>query len=148
MEKLFFESFDSPVGSLTVFSDGESLTSLQYGRVPGGRPNTVTEAAREQLAEYFSKKRRQFDLPLNYGGTDFQTLVWRALLDIPYGETVTYGQLSRAVGCPGGARAVGGANAKNPLPIIIPCHRVVAAGGLGGYTPSLDIKRMLLELET
>jgi methylated-DNA-[protein]-cysteine S-methyltransferase len=104
--------------------------------------------ARRQLEEYFAGYRQNFDLPLDPGGTDFQRRVWRALLDIPYGKAVSYKELARRVDRPKGFQAVGQANGKNPLPILIPCHRVIAADGtLGGYSGGLDRKRFLLDLE-
>jgi len=107
----------------------------------------IREAA-QQLAEYFSGRRRVFDLPLDLEGTAFQREVWEALRRIPYGETCTYGELARAIGRAGGARAAGAANGANPVAIIVPCHRVLAAGGgLGGYAGGLERKRFLLELE-
>lgn len=105
------------------------------------------DTARRQLDEYFAGKRRCFDLPLAPMGTVFQRRVWRALTDIPFGETITYGELARRVGRPRAARAVGAANGANPIAIIIPCHRVVAASDIGGYAGGLEIKRRLLALE-
>jgi O-6-methylguanine DNA methyltransferase len=117
------------------------------GRADGSHP-LLGEAAR-QLGEYFAGVRRAFDLPLDLRGTPFQLRVWNALLRIPYGETRTYGQLAAALGQPGAARAVGAANGANPVGIIVPCHRVVAAGGgLGGFGGGLDRKRFLLALES
>jgi methylated-DNA-[protein]-cysteine S-methyltransferase len=101
-----------------------------------------------QLAEYLRGKRREFDLPLDLNGTPFQERVWRQLLRIPYGATRSYGELARAVGRPGAARAVGQACGANPVPIVVPCHRVIAAGGaLGGYGAGRKLKRRLLDLE-
>jgi methylated-DNA-[protein]-cysteine S-methyltransferase len=101
-----------------------------------------------QLAEYFSGTRRAFDLPLAPSGTPFQQRVWQALAAIPFGEVRSYAQLADAAGCPGGARAVGQANARNPIPLIVPCHRVTAASGeLGGFSAGLDRKRWLLRHE-
>ena len=104
--------------------------------------------AERELGEYFSGTRRGFDLPLAPQGTDFQRRVWRALQDIPYGQTRSYAQLAAAVGAPRACRAVGGANGRNPLPILIPCHRVIAADGrLAGFSAGLERKEALLELE-
>ena len=101
-----------------------------------------------QLAEYLAGGRTSFDLPLDLRGTPFQRRCWQALLQIPFGETCTYAQLASAISMPpGAARAVGQANGANPVPVIVPCHRVVASGGLGGYAGGLDLKRRLLELE-
>ena len=98
--------------------------------------------------EYLNGQRQEFDLPLAFVGTEFQKKVWKALRDIPYGRTECYGALAERIGCPGGARAVGTANHRNPLPILVPCHRVVGAKGqLAGYAGGLEMKRALLELE-
>ncbi len=119
--------------------------------VPPDAPRETPPALRTaaaQLEEYFSGTRTSFSLPLAPRGTAFQLDVWKALADIPYGVTTTYGELARRVGRPGAARAVGQANGANPLPIVVPCHRVVAAdGGLGGYAGGADTKRRLLALE-
>jgi O-6-methylguanine DNA methyltransferase len=105
-------------------------------------------AAVRQLREYFDGARREFDLPLDLRGTRFQLQVWRAVTKIPYGETRTYAQIASQIGNPKATRAVGGANGRNPAPIIVPCHRVVATGGgLGGYSAGLDFKSRLLALE-
>lgn len=102
-----------------------------------------------ELSDYFDGSLTEFHTPLDlFAGTPFQQSVWRQLCRIPYGQTISYSELARRVGKPGAARAVGNANGRNPLPIVVPCHRVVAAdGGLGGYTGGLDIKRFLLEVE-
>ena len=111
------------------------------------KTEALAEAAR-QLDEYFQGKRRAFDLPLKLNGTEFQRAVWNALLEIPYGETRSYHDIAKRLNKPGAARAVGQANHRNPLWIIVPCHRVVqAGGGLGGYGGGLEVKRRLLELE-
>jgi len=101
-----------------------------------------------ELEQYFSGKRRKFDFPLDLRGTDFQLTCWRALLAIPYGETRSYVDIARAVGKPNAFRAVGMANNRNPIAIVVPCHRVIASdGGLCGYGGGLDVKRKLLEME-
>jgi len=108
----------------------------------------LIQEARRQLEKYFAGELRQFDLPLDLQGTPFQKRVWAALLAIPYGETRSYSQLALQIGAPRAARAVGSANHANPLAIVVPCHRVIAAGGvLGGYGGGLDRKRFQLELE-
>lgn len=149
-------NIDSPIGELTLASDGEALTGLymtdQRHRpalpAAGAREDVVLAAARDQLAEYFTGERRRFELPLRPAGTEFQRSVWAALREIPYGETAGYGELARRLGRPSAARAVGLANGRNPLAIIVPCHRVIgAAGALTGYGGGLDRKRYLLELE-
>jgi O-6-methylguanine DNA methyltransferase len=145
--------FLSPVGTVCLTGDGVSLTSLTIERdcQPSDRGDSVWDiflTAEIQLNEYFSGSRKVFKLPLSYSGTPFQTSVWDELQRIPYGETVTYGELAAAIGKPGAYRAVGSAVGKNPLSIIVPCHRVLAVNGLGGYAFGLDIKKLLLELES
>jgi methylated-DNA-[protein]-cysteine S-methyltransferase len=147
---------DSPLGPLTLVGTGGALTGLYMDRQryrPGpetfGERDDVpfTEAAR-QLEEYFAGKRTSFDLPLALTGTPFQRQVWEALRAIPYGRTVSYGQLADRLGRPTAARAVGLANGHNPIGIIVPCHRVVGANGdLTGYGGGLDRKRRLLDFE-
>ena len=109
----------------------------------------LIETAVLQLNEYFTRERRRFEVPLDLRGTPFQEKVWRALLDIPYGETRTYAQIAAGIGSPSAVRAVGAANGANPVAIIVPCHRVVATGGgLGGYGGGLEMKKRLLSLES
>lgn len=111
-------------------------------------PRALVEATREQLAEYFAGRRRKFDLPLDLAGTAFQRRAWLALLEIPYGETRTYAEQARRLGLTHSARAVGSANARNPMPIVVPCHRLVGSTGkLTGYAGGLDRKERLLRLE-
>jgi O-6-methylguanine DNA methyltransferase len=108
----------------------------------------AAEAAR-QLDEYFSGRRREFDLPLDLAGTEFQQRVWKSVSGIPYGQTRSYAQIATSIGSPKAVRAVGAANGANPVVIIVPCHRVIASGGgLGGYGGGLELKRRLLALET
>ena len=138
----------SPMGPLTLFAQDNHLTALVFGDFGGYDHLPLFEMARRQLEEYFAGVRQNFDLPLDPGGTDFQRRVWRALLDIPYGKAISYRELARRVDRPKGFQAVGQANGKNPLPILIPCHRVIAADGtLRGYSGGLDRKRFLLDLE-
>jgi methylated-DNA-[protein]-cysteine S-methyltransferase len=142
----------SPVGTLTLWADGEALTSLEF--TPDMTADTawpsdllLREAAR-QLRQYFARQRTTFDLPLRPAGTDFQRLVWDQLRQIPYGTTISYGELARRVGNPKASRAVGLANGKNPIAVIIPCHRVIGAdGSLTGFGGGLVCKQTLLELE-
>jgi methylated-DNA-[protein]-cysteine S-methyltransferase len=149
---------DSPIGRLLLQTDGVSLTGL-YMDVPG-RPfpgmndseedaNTgpLPEAVR-QLEEYFAGNRRDFDLPLYLNGTLFQQRVWRALTEIPYGETWSYGELAKRIGNPNASRAVGLANGRNPIAILVPCHRVIGAdGSLTGYGGGVERKQWLLAHE-
>ena len=153
MDLLFY---DSPIGRLGLMGECEHLLALAlpYSPVPFmmERPTPVLQEAKQQLEAYFAGKLRQFDLPLQLEGTPFQLKVWEQLQQIPYGQVISYGQLACRIGQPGASRAVGGANRRNPIPIIIPCHRVIAANGtLGGYSGNCDgsaaIKRALLKLE-
>ena len=116
---------------------------------PFGTGAGLLDAAAIQFEEYFTGRLLDFDLPLEFDGTPFQKTVWRALTKIPYGETRTYGDIAGDIGNPGAVRAVGGANGRNNLPIIVPCHRVVAAGGkLGGFSSGIELKKSLLQHET
>lgn len=144
--------FPAPVGDLDIFTDGSAVTAIAPAcsvSIPAERKETALH--REvfaQLEAYFQGRLTRFDLPLAPAGTPFQHRVWDALLDIPCGETRTYAQLAASVGSPRACRAVGRANARNPIPFLIPCHRVVASGGrLGGYALGLDLKQFLLDLE-
>jgi methylated-DNA-[protein]-cysteine S-methyltransferase len=156
MTQTLFAALDSPVGELLLVGDGEALTGLffaEHARGPardalGERRPTAFTGAVEQLEAYFAGRLTAFDLRLAPAGTPFQQDVWRALRAVPYGETTTYGELARRAGRPGAARAVGAANARNPISIITPCHRVVgASGGLTGYAGGVERKRALLALE-
>jgi methylated-DNA-[protein]-cysteine S-methyltransferase len=147
----------TPIGTLLIAGDAAALhriTFPQHGREAKpeaewqeSQRGLVGEAAR-QLREYFAVERTAFDLPLAPEGTAFQRAVWRQLQQIPYGETISYGELARRVGNPKASRAVGSANGANPLPIVIPCHRVIAFdGSLGGFGGGLPTKQTLLALE-
>lgn len=141
------------------FADGYIRVDWASGAVTGlswlgtecrdfGTATALTERVREQFHEYFAGERREFDFPFEFYGTPFQEKVWRALLTIPYGETRSYGQIAAQIGSPKASRAVGMANNRNPLLIVVPCHRVIGAdGSLTGYACGLDLKRRLLELE-
>ena len=153
---IYWHEIDSPVGPLLLLGTGEALTRVHFQAgphalrpAPEWQPAVAPFAqARSQLEEYFSGARRSFQLSLAPVGTPFQLQVWKALCAIPYGETVSYGDLARRLGHAGGARAVGLANGANPLPIIQPCHRVIGADGtLTGFGGGLQIKRSLLALE-
>jgi O-6-methylguanine DNA methyltransferase len=171
METLHCTNIDSAIGPLFLAASAHGLVALEFdARMPGQqsiRPNPRdlrNEKAQKgfqfedssramqcyvnQLEEYFAGKRREFTFPLDLRGTDFQRACWRALLAIPYGETRTYADIARAVGKPNAFRAVGMANNRNPIAIIVPCHRVIASDGtLCGYGGGLEVKRKLLELE-
>ena len=149
MEKIFF--YETPVGKLCIGEEDGVIVRTTWSKIPTEYVLEETELilqCKMQLDEYFRGERKTFDLPLAPKGTDFQKKVWNALQKIPYGETRTYGEIAAAVGNPKGARAVGMANNKNPIGIIIPCHRVVGANGkLVGYAGGMDKKEWLLQLE-
>ncbi len=172
MENSCYSEFSSPVGKLLIVSSARGLLRLEFAdrispcgsgrltRVETGESPVSTQepamsgqlrtadACRRELNEYFVGMRRVFTVPLDLRGTPFQLACWNALLAIPYGETRTYADIARAVGRPQGFRAVGLANNRNPVAIIVPCHRVIASDGtLCGYGGGLDVKRKLLELE-
>lgn len=137
-------------GALRRAAFSSSETALPTGFDPAARRDRdpVLAQARRELAEYRRGRRRRFEVPFELEGTRFQCEVWEALFRIPWGETRTYGEIARAVGRPGAARAVGAAAGRNPLPVIVPCHRLVAANGkLGGFSGGIDVKKRLLELE-
>lgn len=143
----------SPLGPLVIEETDGAITALHLetrdgaSEIPEAETPLLLEA-KKQLAEYFRGARKAFELPLKLYGTAFQRKVWEALLTIPYGDTWSYRQVAGAIGNPKACRAVGNANSKNPIMIIVPCHRVIAAdGSLGGYTGGLSIKTALLELE-
>lgn len=144
--------YDSPYGPIKIGYNQDAITELGVIKLEKGEdmgcPSTISDGANAQLKEYFAGKRTTFDLPLHPVGTDFQKKVWSTLCDIPYGETRSYKEIATAVGNEKACRAVGMANNKNPIAIIIPCHRVIGANGsLVGYAGGLDMKRSLLELE-
>ncbi len=143
---------DTPLGPLIARTNGHALATLTFdgGDIDPARDTAspVLDRLEEELSAYFAGTLRAFDTPLAPVGTPFQQRVWSALRDIPYGQTRSYVDIARQIGCPGGQRAVGVANARNPIPILIPCHRVInARGALHGYGGGLWRKRLLLELE-
>lgn len=151
-----YRYIDSPVGTILLAADSQGLRRIAFakeGRLalpePGWEEDSAfLEQADRQLGSYFERGLREFDLRLNPAGTPFQLQVWKALAEIPYGRTVTYGQLARSIGRPKACRAVGAANGQNPLPIVLPCHRVIGSdGSLTGYGGGLAIKEALLRLE-
>jgi methylated-DNA-[protein]-cysteine S-methyltransferase len=153
---MLFTTFDSPIGELLAVGDGCALHGLymQQGRTATAarqdwqRADEAFQQVRGQLDDYFAGRRHSFDLPLALAGSPFQQRVWRALQDIPYGETTSYGEVARRIGVPSAPRAVGVANGQNPVAVIVPCHRVIGAdGSLTGYGGGLERKRLLLELE-
>lgn len=149
MKHLHCKTKDYPIGRIAVFASDGAITEIRIENEISDDSDAVIDDALKQLDEYFCGKRKVFDLNIKYlQGTDFQHKVWDALRVIPYGETVTYGQLAEIVGCPKGARAIGNAVHNNPVLIVNPCHRVVAAKGkIGGFSYGIAMKKELLELE-
>jgi methylated-DNA-[protein]-cysteine S-methyltransferase len=156
VDALLYTTVDSPVGELLLVGDEGALRGLymQEGRTSAAvrpaweRADGAFRDVRTQLDEYFAGGRASFDLPLELDGTPFQRRVWRALLEVPYAETISYGALARRIGRPASSRAVGAANGRNPISVIVPCHRVVGTGGgLTGYGGGIVRKRFLLDLE-
>ena len=156
MSIIFFTHVASPVGPLLLAAEGQGLLAIRFARK--GQPARPEAGWREdrgrfdevarQLELYFAGRLRDFALELAPRGTPFQLEVWESLRRIPYGRTISYGELARYLGRPAASRAVGAANGRNPLPIVVPCHRVIGAGGeLTGFGGGLEIKRALLELE-
>jgi methylated-DNA-[protein]-cysteine S-methyltransferase len=142
--------YESPVGPLRLTAHDGALARLELNARPGPESldDPVLAQATEQLREYFAGARTRFDLPLGMHGNAFEQRVWAALQRIPYGETASYGELALEIGAPGAARAVGVANARNPIAIVVPCHRVIGANGkLVGFGGGLPMKRALLDLE-
>ena len=160
MKTLYMETLDTPIGTLILAADVEGLRHIEFPSnrhpvsreswVPGaeGAAADILAITTQQLREYFDGARRDFELPLMPRGTDFQIKVWHALATIPFGATWSYGALARVIGKPDAMRAVGSANGRNPLPIVLPCHRVIGAdGSLTGFGGGLPIKEALLRLE-
>ena len=154
---VIYTTMDSPIGELLLLGDGDALHGLymQAGKNPirispqWVRDDEAFADIREQLEQYFAGERTTFDIPMHLEGTAFQRTVWHELTQIPYGETISYGELAKRIGRPDRARAVGTANGQNPIAVIVPCHRVIGANGkLVGYGGGLDNKRRLLELES
>ena len=153
---VYYCYLDTPIGELLLAGDADGLTLIGFPKGSMRRepePDWIFNEkplaeARRQLREYFAGDRREFDLPLKLSGTDFQVSVLRALQEIPYGETVSYGEIAKQIGRPRAVRAVGAANGRNPLPIVVPCHRVIGStGDLTGFGGGLDTKEALLRLE-
>jgi methylated-DNA-[protein]-cysteine S-methyltransferase len=153
---VIYTTTDSPIGELLLHGEGETLHGLymQDGRKPVApapdweRDDGAFAGAREQLSEYFAGGRVDFDVPIELHGSGFQLRVWEALRQIPYGQTISYGELARRIGIPSAVRAVGSTNGLNPIAVIVPCHRVIGANGkLTGYAGGLENKRLLLDLE-
>lgn len=154
-----FRTMDSPIGVLTLIAgdkglaailwDGEPLSDCKFATAVEQPDHPVLKETARQLHDYFNGQLTKFTLPLDFQGTEFQRHVWQALLEIPFGETRSYGQIAAAIGYPKAVRAVGGANGRNPLPIVAPCHRVIGANGkLTGFGGGLKIKEFLLGHES
>lgn len=153
-----YRIIDSPIGELTLIADGDRLVEILFANQPyddaTGPPHTgadpVLDATQQQLGEYFAGTRTRFDLPVGFTrGTEFQQHCWQALGTIAYGDTISYRGQAEAIGRPTATRAVGAANGKNPLPIVLPCHRVVGAdGSLTGFGGGIETKRWLLDHES
>jgi methylated-DNA-[protein]-cysteine S-methyltransferase len=152
-ESMNFQHLDTPIGTLRLVSNGTQLLKIefenQYSDDQGiESSDTVLTACAAQLTDYFTGARQHFELPLAAKGTTFQHAVWDALVDIPYGELRSYRDIAQTIGNPRAVRAVGAANGRNPLPIVVPCHRVIGSNGsLTGFAGGLDAKTYLLELE-
>ena len=145
------KTFLTLIGMVSIVSDGRFIKAvyLPTSNLPAIAEGTypLIEEAAGEIEEYLSGSRKEFTVPVAPEGTDFQKDVWDAMQDIPYGSTATYGEIAKEIGRPGAARAVGMACGANPIPVIIPCHRVVASDGIGGYSGGLAIKRKLLNIE-
>ncbi|MDP5255164.1 MULTISPECIES: methylated-DNA--[protein]-cysteine S-methyltransferase [unclassified Vibrio] len=156
MTHFYYHQFDSPLGRVTMQTSQQGLTGIWFTTHTTqpdelgtwAQEHPLLQEAQRQLTEYFTGQRHQFDLPFDLHGTDFQLAVWQGLQRIPYGQSWSYQQLATAIGRPKAVRAVGAANGKNPLSIVIPCHRVIGTTGkLTGYAGGLTRKKALLELE-
>ena len=150
MNKLFTDYIDTPIGFIEVKASDNGLVSIAFVEAMDEdcRSNQHTNEAIQQLTEYFDGKRKQFNLHLDAKGTEFQDTVWRALVDVPYGETTSYAEIAKRIGRPKAMRAVGAANGRNPLAIVVPCHRIIGSSGkLVGYASGLERKTFLLNLE-
>ena len=146
----FSKIYKSKIGYLKIVSDGESITNVGFsdGKEESKNSDKIVNECIKQLEEYFAGKRTEFNIKLNPKGTEFQKSVWKELTNIPYGQTKSYKQVATLVGNDKASRAVGNANNKNPIAIIVPCHRVIGANKkLVGYAGGLDVKEQLLELE-
>lgn len=153
---MWFDEFKTPIGLLKIVADANGLCYVVFENNKHEPPNqqdwkrdrSATRQVREQLNQYFAGERKEFDLATSFTGTDFQQRTWQMLAHIPYGQTWSYGELAKRVGSPKAVRAVGAANGRNPLPIILPCHRVIGSNGkLTGFGGGLPVKQWLLEHE-
>ena len=154
----YYDTLDGPWGGMLIAASDRGISGIYFNRQKyhpkrgkewqHAPDNAHLKRARKQLGEYFAGKRRDFDLTLDPAGSPFQKRVWKAIASVPYGETISYGELARRAGFPEGARAAGAATGRNPIGIVVPCHRIVGSNGkLTGYAGGLDKKRALLALE-
>jgi methylated-DNA-[protein]-cysteine S-methyltransferase len=147
---ILFNSFRSPLGTVYLFFLGDKLAGIRFGGdTPSCKKGKIQESFARQLSDYFNGRLRKFDFEMAFvTGTDFEHKVWLALKDVPYGQTRTYKWLAEKIGNPKAVRAVGRALGRNPIPIVLPCHRIIESdGSIGGYSSGVDIKRRLLDLE-
>lgn len=146
---MYQDSFESPIGPVTISSrDGEWICEIAFAEPDGCPSCDVTRIGKQQLVEYFNRQRQQFDLPLKPEGTEFQQRVWKQLSKLEYGQLASYKDIAVAIGNPKGNRAVGMANGRNPIAIVVPCHRVIGAdGSITGYTGGIEKKAFLLRHE-
>lgn len=147
--QLFFDHLDTPLGNIQICANHQAIRSIHFvEQLEPTQGNTITELAKQQLLQYFAGQRKRFDLPLQADGTAFQKRVWQALCGVEYGDTCSYKDIAQMIENPKAVRAVGAANGKNPMTIVVPCHRVVAANGaLSGYASGVQRKAWLLEHE-
>lgn len=145
---IFVQNLDSPVGNIVVKSSGSAITDIFLGECASGNPDVLTQKAVNELKRYFDGTLTEFTFPIEFSGTDFQKRVWKILTEIPYGKTFSYGDVAKLLGGKRYSRAVGGAVNKNPVLIVVPCHRVIGAdGSLTGFACGIPVKKYLLELE-
>lgn len=149
--KIYYYHYLTTVGDITIVSSEEAITNIFFGKIDMNFVKVETDLIKRtisELNEYFEGCREDFDVPIDPKGTDFQKKVWQRLCKIPYGHTASYSQIAFEIGNPKACRAVGGANGRNPIPIIIPCHRVISKNGkIGGFSADINIKLKLLRLE-
>ena len=155
-DKTYYTHLGTPIDDLLLAGDGQKIflisfadgSKTKYARDEWHHDDAPFRAATDQLQAYFAGELQSFDFDMELRGTDFQVSVWNALLTIPYGETISYGELARRIGRPSASRAVGAANGANPIPVVVPCHRVIGKdNSLTGYASGIDVKRWLLEHE-
>lgn len=149
MNTFYYSHLDTPLGWVRVEADDQAITAVQFVDAPNAEAgNDISRLGVAQLSAYFQRERTTFDLPLAAKGTEFQQAAWRALMEIPYGETRYYAQQAELIGRPSAIRAIGAANGANPIAIVVPCHRVIGKNGtLTGYAGGLDKKQWLLAFE-